>query len=121
MKFYYNGKLMRTSKNHVYTHAVVANGNCLSCSSTFEGAKKVIYSEISHYERVIQTELNKKDALEKGLAGYWDVSEKKKYWMKIEKDNERYTVEWADNAIKCFQDRIEEINLTWQVVELEAR
>lgn len=47
MKFYYKGKLIRTSKTHNYTHAVVRekeNGEIglWGCSSTYEGAVKAL-------------------------------------------------------------------------------
>lgn len=45
MKFYYNGQLIRTSKNHHYTHAVVKVTEkgviCYGCSSTEKGAEKL--------------------------------------------------------------------------------
>lgn len=121
MKFYYNGKLIRTSKSHVYTYAVINGENCVACSSTFEGAKKVVYSELSHCERGIQTCLNMKNAIEKGDAGFWDVSERKKLWIKIDKSYKYHTIESADRNIKYYKNRIEEVNLNWKVVELEAR
>ena len=43
MKFYYNGNLIRTSKTHVYTHAVLKpDGKPFACSSSLDGAKKAI-------------------------------------------------------------------------------
>ena len=121
MKFYYNNKLMRTSKNHVYTHAVIDGENCVACSSTFEGAKKVVYSELSRCERGIQSYQNMKDALEKGATGFWDVLERKKMWVKIDKSYKYHTVESANSNIKYYKDRIDYVNAHWMVVELEAR
>ena len=46
MKFYYNGQLLRTSKNHHYTHAVIARTDegifCHGCSSSEQGAEKLM-------------------------------------------------------------------------------
>ena len=34
MKYYYNGRLVRTSKTHIYTHALVGtSGKAVACSS----------------------------------------------------------------------------------------
>lgn len=41
MKFYYNGKLIRTSKTHEYKFAAItAEGKCLCCSATLDGCKR---------------------------------------------------------------------------------
>ena len=47
MKFYYKGHLMRTSKNHHYTHAVIRHNEdgtitCMGCSSSKQGAEKMM-------------------------------------------------------------------------------
>lgn len=47
MKFYYKGQLMRTSKNHHYTHAVIRHNEdgtitCMGCSSSEQGAEKIM-------------------------------------------------------------------------------
>ena len=44
MKFYYNGKLIRTSKTHEYKYAVLHGDKCLGCSATREGALKTAYA-----------------------------------------------------------------------------
>lgn len=46
MKFYYKGKLIRTSKTHHYTHAIIYNREdgtfaCHGCSATEQGAEKL--------------------------------------------------------------------------------
>lgn len=41
MKFYYNGKLIRTSRTHEYNFAAISpTGKCLTCSATYEGCAK---------------------------------------------------------------------------------
>ena len=50
MKFYYDGELIRTSKTHTYTHAVVAPAApqlmnrwvVFGCRSSLEGAEKLL-------------------------------------------------------------------------------
>ena len=47
MKFYYNGQLMRTSKTHHYTHAIIRHNDdesitCMGCSSSKQGAEKLM-------------------------------------------------------------------------------
>lgn len=49
MKFYYNGQLMRTSKTHNYTHAVIAHHDdgtisCIACSASRELAEKALHN-----------------------------------------------------------------------------
>ena len=60
MKFYYNDKLVRTSKTHIYTHAVMFNENLIACSSSYDLAVKRLNEFISkndknmeYYEEVI--------------------------------------------------------------------
>lgn len=47
MKFYYNGQLLRTSKTHDYTHAVIREDEeghyrLWGCASTYSGAAKAL-------------------------------------------------------------------------------
>lgn len=45
MKFYYQGKLVRTSKTHNYKYGVFTKENdCLACASSFELAQNSIAS-----------------------------------------------------------------------------
>ena len=50
MKFYYQGQLIRTSKTHHYTHAVIKrteNGWIpYGCSSSYKGAEKMMMNSI---------------------------------------------------------------------------
>lgn len=47
MKFYYNGKLVRTSKSHEYRYAVMHGDKCIGCSATRDGALKTAYALVS--------------------------------------------------------------------------
>lgn len=54
MKFYYNGKLMRTSKTHEYKYAIITeNGCCCSCHGTLESAQKEFRRPIAECEKSI--------------------------------------------------------------------
>ena len=93
MKVYYNGKQVRTSKTHNYTHAVIdLNGKAISCHSTKEAAEKQIRSKLSSNEQVREgvkrVNKNNPEALARRLA-----------------DCDRWEAE-----IK-----------SWKIVELEAR
>lgn len=49
MKFYYNGKLVRTSKKHEYKYGLLLwNGEIRACSSN----KESLYSEIARIKKV---------------------------------------------------------------------
>ena len=51
MKFFYAGKLVRTSKTHDYNFGVLnANGKIVSCSATKEGAEKLAKDYFKWYK-----------------------------------------------------------------------
>ena len=119
MKFYYQDKLVRTSKNHIYTHAVIdqATNKLIGCRSTKEAAEAVKSSEISRYRTDIN---NCKRAIKEYEAGksYYFVkiagrSCPIKFGSKTPKDFEEY--------IKSDEANIERVTKDWIVVELEAR
>lgn len=51
-KYYYEGKLIRTSKNHIYTHAIIntETGGCTSCHSSKELAEKAKAALVARYK-----------------------------------------------------------------------
>lgn len=53
MKFYYKGKLVRTSKNHEYTHAVICETEegfkTVSCASSYDLAVKSMNNQINYW------------------------------------------------------------------------
>ena len=55
MKFYYNGKMIRTSKNHIYTHAVInkETGALIGCRKSLELAEAIKTGEINRYYHAI--------------------------------------------------------------------
>ena len=118
MKFYYNGKLVRTSKNHVYTHAVIdmSNGHVEGCRANKEAAESIISSEISRVSNSIQNHESALKAIEQGKTMYRVKEGRRSYWMPIRTTGEdfKHCIEWCENHIK-------EVERNWKVVELEAR
>ena len=119
MKFYYNGHLIRTSKNHIYTHAVIntENNACMGCRASKENAEAVITSEIANIERHIANSESAIKALKNGKGGYYVKEGRRSWYCKFGKDN---TVEWYTEGIKWRRERIDYIKSNWKVVELEA-
>lgn len=52
MKYYYNGNLVRTSKNE-YHFGLLRNGVCIKCSKTRKGCESEITSEVNFSKRQI--------------------------------------------------------------------
>ena len=121
MKFYYNGKLIRTSKNHEYTHAVIdiTDNGCVGCRVGADKAEAIIRSEISATERSIANCKAAIKALENGKTGYHARENRSRTWF--HKFSDRDTVEKYNRSIEQLQGYIDRINATWQVVELEAK
>lgn len=120
MKFYYNGELIRTSKNHVYTHAVIniTNGACQGCRSGKDKAEALISSEIARYEQNIKNCEAAIKALQAGKSGYYEKDGRRTWFNKFSPSS---TVEGYLARIEWNVNYINEIKATWKVVELEAR
>jgi hypothetical protein len=120
MKFYYNGQLVRSSKNHTYTHAVIntENNACMGCRTSKENAEAIITSEIADLNRKITNSESAIKALESGKSGYYVKEGRRTWYCKFSKDD---TVEWYTEGIERRRERIGYIKTNWQVVELEAR
>lgn len=121
MKFYYNGKLVRTSKTHEYTHAVIdmSDGSLKGCRACKENAEALIKSEIAQYEKWIAEKKKAIEAIKSGRNYYITKERGRSYKIKI--DQPYQTIEWYENGIKGNSMGIEKIKSNWQVVELEAR
>lgn len=120
MKFYYNGKLVRTSKSHTYTHAVIdiSTGGCKGCRTSRDTAEAIITSEVAHYEKKVGNYENAIKAMESGKSGYYAKDGRHTYYTKFSADS---TVEKYMEWIEWNRDYINSIKANWQVVELEAR
>lgn len=120
MKYYYNGQLIRTSKNHIYTHAVIdiTDNGCVGCRADEDKAEAIIRTEISATKRSIENCKSAIKALESGKDGYF-VKEGRRTWFN--RFTSTSTVERYSEAIERLNAYIDRINTTWRVVELEAR
>lgn len=120
MKFYYNDKLIRTSKNHTYTHAVIntETGSCVGCRTSKEACESLIRSEISRYNESIENAIDKIKSLEAGKAGHFVKDGRRKLYIKFDKND---SVEETEKWLASYKDSIEYINANYKVVELEAR
>lgn len=118
MKFYYNGKLIRTSKTKHYTHACVnkVTGNAINCSTTYDGAFREKGRRISSYRESIE---NCKSAIASLEHGH------KYYYAKIGrttwKEEADGTIEEYKASIKRMEDDIAWVTENWIIVEVEER
>ena len=120
MKFYYKGKLIRTSKNHKYTHAVIniTNLGCIGCRAGADKAEAIIKSEISQTERSIANCKSAIKAIEARKDGYFCKEGRRTWYNKFSPGS---TVEKYTESIERLNNYINRINETWRVVELEVR
>ena len=122
MKFYYEGKLIRSSKCHVYSHAVLDKGRnncCVGCRADKRNAEAVISSEISGNRRAIKNLHAMIKAFNEGKKGCWIDEGRGRSWLrKFDSDD---SVESFEKWIKSHENRIAYIEENWVVVELEAR
>lgn len=117
MKFYYNDKLIRTSKTHHYTHAVInENGEALTCSATLKGCESFINAWINGLYTSIQNATNAINAIKNGKTTYKETFCGRVYNTPIKGSVEQYE-EWIQ---KCKTD-IKRYQTCWQIVELEER
>ena len=120
MKFYYDGRLIRTSKNHEYTHAVIdiTDYGCVGCRVGEDKAEAIIRTEISQTERNIANCRAALKALEDGKDGYFYKEGRHTWYSKFSKSQ---TAEYYEAIIERLSGYIDRINTTWKVVELEMR
>lgn len=116
MKFFYNGKQIRTSKTHVYTHAVLTpEGKTFACSSSREGAEKAIQKEASWYEAIAFGYRNAIKAIEAGKKTYTAKEGRRTCTMLV-----TGTLESNKKGLERIERAIATINC-YKIVELEAR
>lgn len=118
MKFYYNNKLIRTSKTHIYTHALIdQNGKAVTCSATREGCEKELSRRIREIE---QRMVNHENALKAQASGKTQVMWKdgrSSYYMKLNQLSLDHFAEYIEAEKEMIRIRKHE----WKIVELEAR
>lgn len=118
MKFYYNGKLLRTSETHTYTHAVINGaGKCVGCRTSQKAAQYIIDYEVNQCRQGIENCKAAIKALESGKSYYTVKSGRRTYPHKFQKDD---TIESYADYIDGCEKRIDYILRSWKVVELET-
>lgn len=122
MKYYYKGQLIRTSKNHKYTHAVIQIAKdggfaCIACSSSKDGAEKSKRKEASYYEQRVANNEAAIKAIEAGKNGYYYKDGRHTGYYKFEKDN---TIEYYKSCLEDNKRTLDRIN-GWEIVELEEK
>lgn len=117
MKFYYNGKQVRTSKTHEYHFGILSiNGDAInSCHATREAAEKEMAkapaacrTAIGEYKDAIKAIENGKTKFPRKMCG-------RTYYDKIAYSKEEY-----EGMIERAEARIAELGKR-KIVELEAR
>ncbi|MBQ0074473.1 MAG: hypothetical protein KBT34_09790 [Prevotella sp.] len=120
MKYYYNGKLVRTSEKHIYTNAVIdkSNGKCMGCRKNYELCVAYIESEISRYNGYIKFVNEAIHAINEGKSGYYyRFSGQKKYHVFKEGD----TLEHYEDLMNMYRSNLDHIINNYEVVELESK
>ena len=120
MKFYYNNELIRTSKNHEYTHAVinVETGGCKGCRTSAKACESIISSELRAYKESIENCEERIEALKSGRPWYYETFRGRIYKEALRKD---HTIEQQEERIESLKKTMEYIRNNWQIVELERR
>lgn len=125
MKFYYNDKLVRTSKTHEYHYAILSeNGDVWSCHGTLEAAQKEFRRPISECETTIEDNKKIIAALKNGKT-YVDLKVCRR-WFRVNlkgkniDGSSRSEISTWEKDIQEIKNRIEFLN-TRKIVELEAR
>lgn len=125
MKFYYNGQLMRTSKNHNYTHAVIIETEkgikLYGCHKDKKGCEAEITRAINECNRGIENAQAAIKALNTGKAGYYSkYGRNRSCWVPFRECTDP-TVKHYEDWIENNKASIDRVRRTWKVVELEAR
>lgn len=119
MKFYYEDKLIRTSKTHVYTHALIDHsGKTITCSATREGCEKELSRRIREIE---QRMMNHENALKAHAAGKRQVMWKdgrNSFYMNL--NNFKDVASFA-RYVEAAKETICLMKREWKIVELESR
>lgn len=118
-KFYYNGKLVRTSKNHMYTHAVINidKGTLIGCRACEKGAIDLKESYLSERRTGMRNAEAAIEAFKKGKTYYMAKVGRRDYPEKFHKED---TLESLQSWLNQCKESIEYIQKNWKVVELEV-
>lgn len=119
MKFYYEDKLIRTSKTHVYTHALIGkSGEVITCSATREGCEKELLWRLHNIERSITNHENALKAKATGKKQVRWLDGRTSYYVKLcDLDD----LDVFEEYIVAEKEIIFTITHEWKIVELEAK
>ena len=121
MKFYYNGKLIRTSANHEYTHATLnERGGVMGCRTSRQAAEAIITAEKARLAREIENNKRKLEAREAGKEGWLYKEARRSVYIKFRADSKWDTPEGIRGTRAELESFLEAVD-GWKVVELEAR
>ena len=120
MKFYYEGKLVRTSKTHEYHYGVWNKKyqKMKSCNSTKELAEKELRTYINEPLNYIEETKEAIKAFQSGKKGYWTKVGHRTFYVRFVNGD---TIEDMEQTIKHNQELYEYRKNNYCVVELEAR
>lgn len=118
MKYYYNGKLIRTS-DHIYTHAVIdtKTGKAIACRNGLDKAEAAKMDETRLTRNDIRDLNEKIKALKAGRDRYWVKCGRRGMWVRI---SEKSTIENCEEHIKRCEEYIRIRNEQLIVVPLTA-
>ena len=119
MKYYYNGRLVRTSA-HDYTHAVIDDetGKVLGCRANRAGAESIKSAAINERFRGLENTTRLLKAIRAGKSCYKVTEGRRSYYERVTaEDTEESCLEYFG----WLTEKIEHIRAHWQIVELEKR
>ena len=121
MKFYYNGKLIRTSKNHQYTHAVIyePTNECIGCRTSYEACLSFLNGEINGARQQVENAQRKIDAINNGRTHYIYKDGRKEFRYPITETG-AYKMS-AEEWLECAKQYLDKVQNAWKIVELEMR
>ena len=121
MKYYYNGKLIRTSKRE-YTHAIInkEDGGLYGCRKNYDLAKKFKDGEINQCRKYIEECKQAICTLKNGKTKM-RVRVNNNYSFIYKLSGKELTLEYWEKKIEHLTKEMKELNEKMIIVELEAR
>lgn len=118
MKFYFGNKLIRTSKTHVYTHALLdRGGKAITCSATREGCEKELARRIREIEQSMANHENALKAQADGKTQVEWVDGRRSFYITLD----RLHLDSFADYIEAEKEMIRVRKQDWKIVELEAK
>lgn len=122
MKFYYNGKLIRTSANHEYTHACIrekADGSfvVLGCRTSRDAAEAIKRSKISQNRQAVANYEAALAAIDSGAKYFINKAGGKEYRKEVGGMYTRKNLEkWISECAESMKE-----HRALKIVELERK